>query len=316
MKWIFESTICSNWNSGINMKNFKWKVNYVVEGLLPLELPKTVNKEYVLERIIEKEPETRAILSVGVSRQPVPSEEEVEKVRRIAYERVERLVNFYSLFIGGLRILYEESVEQVTPYKGRKLLSRSFRIRGRVALTDEEWHKGIKLFQEVETQSLEKYLSLALSHYNLAFWTEPKSSFLNLMICIEALYNTDPQELRYRISHRVANLLGRTEILRRRIFKNIQDLYSKRNRLVHGLKPVEVTEEDRELLRTYSKHSLWALLNLGQKKKDILEKIDDAIYDEKIRKNIQEKLEDILDRLEKKLKEKQNDPDKKENEKK
>jgi hypothetical protein len=291
------------------MKSFEWKVNYVIEGVLPSKLPKSINKECILEEItkeIGKETgekgETRGILSVRISRQSVPSHEEFEEVRRIAFERVKRLVAIYSLFLARLRIVFELSIQQVTPYKGLKLFSQTFRLVRGISLPDEIWYERIKLLQEVETQRFREYLSLALSHYNLAFWTEPKSSFLNLMICIEALYNDHPQEIRYRISHRIAHLLGRTENLRRDIFNDVQDLYSKRNNLVHGRKPVEISKEDEELLRTYSKYSIRAFLKLKQEKNKILPRIDKAIYDKKIRKEVQEQIENILDSLEKELK--------------
>lgn len=164
------------------------------------------------------------------------------------------------------------------------------------------WSEGIGFVKEIETPSPKEYISLALSFYNLALWSETKSSFLNSMICIEALYNNSPQELRYRLSHRTANLLGRTENLRRIIFKDMSDFYSKRNKIVHGLKPFEVSNEDRELLLTYSKYSITAFLKLKQKKSRILNEIDEAIYDEERRKQIQEEIKDVLESLEQELK--------------
>jgi len=284
------------------MKSFEWKVNYVVEGLLPSELPKTINKECDLEKFAEgKGDEVKALLSVKILRPSIPSDKEEEEVRKIALEKAERLVNIYSLFVGRLRILQEASIEQVTPYEGKRRLSKTLPIRARVLLPGKTWCERSKFLKETETVPLENYLSLALSHYSLAQWTEPKSSFLNLMVCIEALYNVNAQEIRYRISHRVANLLGRTEKLRQRIFNDMLDLYSKRNDLVHGIKPVNVSEKDTKLLWAYSEYSLMAFLKLRPKKKDILGEIDEVIYDEERRKQIQENISDILESLEKSL---------------
>lgn len=291
MIWLSENLI--------SRKDFEWKVNYVVEGILPKSLPKSINDRCSLESFLG---DNKARLSVKVSRESIPSEREMEQVRRIASERATELVNIYSLYVAPLKIITEESVEQVTPFEGKKHASlRQLVVPFRI-VPDADWNRRyerVKSFLETRTFPFEEYISLALSHYQVARWTEMRTSFLNLMICIEALYNNSPQELRFRISHRIANLLGRTEASRRKIYNDILYLYDKRNKLIHGLKHVEISREDHKLLLSYSKCSLMAFFKLGQKKKDILDQIDKGFYVQEVRERNQEKIKDILDRFEK-----------------
>ncbi len=287
-------------NRQANEKSFEWKIKFLVEGAFPSKLPKAITEECILEQFANEE-KSRAILRVRVRSKYIPSKAEVERVRKIAYEKAQRTITLYSVFLGLLKILKLVSVHQVTPYEGKSHYLITAETKFTVAIPDKTWVEGTKFLEEIGTSQFEEYLSLALSHYSLASWMEPKSRFLNLMICMEALYNKDPQELRYRMSHRVANLLGRTEEMRKRMFDDFSVLYNKRNELAHGLKPVEISSDDNKLLLHYSKFSLLAFLKLRQKKQKVLDTIDNAVYDTKAREDIQHRVENIIEALEKKL---------------
>lgn len=279
-------------------KKFEWKVNFVAEGVFPSKLPKTLNDKCVLAELEGN----AALLSVKVFRDSIPSNAEVQNVKKIAVETATELANLYSLFIAPLKIVMVESLEQITPYEGKKYATlKQLRVPFKIDLPDEEWDRRFNEFKESKNFPTRDYLSLALSHYRLArtLGLDLKSEFLNLMICIESLYNKDPQEIRFRISTRIANLLGRTEELRKKIYTDMLYLYKKRNDIIHGLKPVAVSNEDMQLLLTYSKTSLIAFLKLGQKKKTILDEIDEVIFDNKKREQIQEQIKDILEKFEK-----------------
>lgn len=278
-------------------KIFEWHVTFVVEGSTFPSLPKSIDDECILERLEGEKlrDESTAILVVKVYRESIPSDEECNKVEKAAYEKAQLIADFYSLFVGQMRVMGCSSITQVTPYKGQAIFHQSIQCRIKIKLNDHVWSEKAKPLSETKTLNPQPYVSLALAHYGLALWQELNLKFLNLMISIEALYNSNPQELSYRISHRVANLLGRTEKDRQRIFKEIHDFYVKRNVLVHGLNPVNISEDDVERLRRYSKCSLLIFLRLGQKKDKILNEVDEAIYDEAARQKIQEKVKDIIE---------------------
>ena len=78
-------------------------------------------------------------------------------------------------------------------------------------VSDELFKKRMNLLKDIDIHALADFLYISLSHYQFSVWKEPmtrlnKVSFLNAMICIEALYNTGPQEIRKTLSHRVAKL--------------------------------------------------------------------------------------------------------------
>ena len=289
------------------MTNYEWKVNFEVEGRLPKTLPKPITKECILKR--GKKGNT-ALLSITIYREPVPSSKEVTLIKKIALEKANKIVDFYSLFFGRLRLVNEfpESVEQITPYNGPKMMTASLRLDIPGVVSDESFKKRMKLLKDIDIHSLEDFLYLALSHYQLSVWKEPmkrlnKVSFLNSMICIEALYNTGAQEIRKTTSHRIANLFGRTNNTRAIIYNQIYELYKKRNNLVHGSKSVVISFRDLWMINKYSKYSLLAFLKMKVKNKsDFTKKLDKSIYSEEVRQENQEKIIEIIVELEQILK--------------
>ena len=79
------------------------------------------------------------------------------------------------------------------------------------------------------------FLDFALRYYNFAKERETnEDKLIDYMIVFEALYLKENIELEYRLSNRVAALLGEDEQKRREISSNIKDLYNLRSNLVHG----------------------------------------------------------------------------------
>jgi len=237
-------------------------------------------------------------MSVSLIRHLLPSEKERARVRRVAYETARQIVNIYCLCIAPLRIVTEESIEQMTSHKGRRYVSsRQLIVPFKIMIPEDDWkrrHKRLAELIEANIFPIHEYVSLALIHYQIARHTEPRSSFLNLIICIEALYNS-PKRIRVTISNRVANLLGRTKETRRKIREDMLRLYKKRNTLVHGLKECEISSEDTSLLLSYSRCSLEAFMKIRERKKTVLESIDDP----KRIENLQSDIENVLNRFDK-----------------
>jgi hypothetical protein len=183
-------------------------------------------------------------------------------------------------------------------------MTASLRLDFPGVVSDELFNKRMKLLKDINIHSLEEFLYLALSYYQLSVWKEPmtrhnKVSFLSSMICIEALYNTSAQEIRKTTSHRIANLFGRTNNTRAKIYNQIYELYRKRNNLVHGIKPAEISFNDLWIINKFSKYSLLAFLKLQVKNKEnFTKKLDKSIYSEKVRQENQEKIIDIIKELE------------------
>jgi hypothetical protein len=84
------------------MTNYEWKVNFEVEGSLPKTLPKSIFKDCVLKGGKKK---NTALLSITIFRETVPSSEDVTIINKIGLETANRIVDFYSLFFGRLRLV-------------------------------------------------------------------------------------------------------------------------------------------------------------------------------------------------------------------
>lgn len=177
-------------------------------------------------------------------------------------------------------------------------LAPSERAHIETRLRDDQWAQGfddLKLLQD--RFGKQKYLEVFLSHYNLSQFADIKSRFTNLMMCMEALYSGG-QEIRFRIATRVATLFGRTEKDRKTIYDNMSCLYNMRNRLVHGSKNVEVSEEDINLLQKYSKCSLMAFIRIDGKRGEVLSEIDGALFSNEGRLKIQERIKKDIEMFE------------------
>lgn len=281
-------------------KTYEWEVTFVVEGWFPQVLPKSINKDCVLSCIKTPKGETINMLTLTIHREYAPSKTEITEVQKFALEEAERIASLYSLSIRPMKVLRLKSLDQVTAFQGERYHSETLTITvPRLAIPELTWSEKVKSLQDIIGQSFREYLLLALTNFGLAMWVfETKLKFLHLMMCMEGLFNDGPQELRYRISHRLANLLGKTEERRQEIFSDFSALYDKRNKLVHSLKPIEVSGKDQDLLISYSKCSLIAFLKLRKKKDAALKEIDKAVYDTQTRNDLQKICEDAIEALE------------------
>jgi hypothetical protein len=115
-----------------------------------------------------------------------------------------------------------------------------------------------------------KYLQLAFENFNLSYSIlENQLAFLVLMICLETIFNSSKQELRYRISRNIAVLLGTDRLHSEIIFKEIRNFYDKRSKLVHTGNSDDITYEDTETLREYVRKSIKTVYKLRLSKDEL-----------------------------------------------
>lgn len=127
-----------------------------------------------------------------------------------------------------------------------------------------------------------RYLRIALDFYNRSMWEEYKDNkLISAFVAFEALYTGGQRtELSYRLSHRVATLLGEYDKGRKDIFDRMRTLYDKRSSLMHG---TDVRIEDADIVDSlrYLRESLNRFVVIASRfsKEQILEMIDEAIVD-------------------------------------
>jgi hypothetical protein len=118
---------------------------------------------------------------------------------------------------------------------------------------------------------------------------------LNLFTALEGLLTNDStSELTYRLSMRVASLLGEDDESRKRVFNEMKSFYDLRSKIVHGsgfrLKPkYQALLEQVSTLREYVRRvilRIMALLVNGIQPAEIEGLLDDMVFDESARKRV------------------------------
>jgi hypothetical protein len=106
------------------------------------------------------------------------------------------------------------------------------------------------------------------------------------LTALEALLlNDSKSELTYRLSMRVAYLLGTNDETRKRLFRDVKEFYDLRSTIVHGsqIKPkhqsrLEQSNELREIVRIVLL-TILALIGEGMNKSQIDQLLDEIIFD-------------------------------------
>lgn len=132
-----------------------------------------------------------------------------------------------------------------------------------------------------------EYLKIASNYLRKArFEKDPASIILDCFIVLEGLYGKsgDKTEIAYKISNRVATLLGEDIESRKMIRKEIKDLYGLRSQIIHG-DISEVAQDAFGRVVVYCRESLARFLTLAKtysSQDTILTEIDDAMIDNSI----------------------------------
>jgi Apea-like HEPN len=137
------------------------------------------------------------------------------------------------------------------------------------------------------------WVDLALDLY--AHEQSESEDIVNMLTAFETLLlgGTTTTELTYRLSMRIAHLLGKDAQSRRKLFREMREFYDLRSKIVHGseLKPkhfagLEQVAQLREILRRVLLTEI-ALLSEGITRQDVEVLLDDIIFDEATREQVQ-----------------------------
>jgi hypothetical protein len=131
-------------------------------------------------------------------------------------------------------------------------------------------------------------IHLALGRFNSSYnRASNKDRFIDLSIAIEALFSRGSGEdidgsLTHKYLLRVSRFLGTTLSNYREYYKNMQELYSLRSKIVHGKTETELIRMKTNLLEDYVRKSLKKYLdkiNKSKLHKDILDEMDYVCVD-------------------------------------
>lgn len=141
------------------------------------------------------------------------------------------------------------------------------------------------------------YYHRALGDRRLLGYRSLEEQLIDLMIALESLLTKkeELQELRLRISLRAAFLLSvGKESERPSIYRQISDLYKKRGNVVHGVERVDLSYGELSNLQSYVLGSIKRLIHIEEPKDEILKLLDEAVYDEEKRRQLEKTILESL----------------------
>jgi len=256
----------------------KWQFLFEVDGIHLSQDKVSVSERIELERIDEYQSKAYVIIDVDQKETEI-----VIASYKPAWQLLEDFLSVYLVATGmSARIVRNLGGSQIPGTGGRGASVSpilTFPVRPIISESDsvkmiEQAKKDFKIFSDAEES-----LKLALRYFYQADETERlQDKIILYFICLDALYSEERTELSYRLSQRVALMLGQSQKERRQIFENMRALYKKRGAVVHG-SSISLSREEIGTLRDYAHSSVASFLQLkklGKNKKNILDLLNVA----------------------------------------
>lgn len=148
-------------------------------------------------------------------------------------------------------------------------------------LRNEEIPRLLKLYNQILQNPIDDNhpLALAIRRFNYAYERKrAEDKLIDLMIAFEALLLPENDELKLRLSLRVANLL-RDIAERSQVFNEIRQAYRLRSDIVHGHKKIDSKEiiQYANIMEERLRQSIICIhksINLGKKSQNIIKELD------------------------------------------
>lgn len=147
-----------------------------------------------------------------------------------------------------------------------------------------------------------EFISIALDYFHDAEkkFVYNDEGFISAMISLESLFNEGPSDIKYKLSHRAAFLLGLCGIDSVNAFEKLKTFYNHRSKLVHGVGTTP-HDPDRYLVSHYTRKVIIIFLillnnserqSVGKKnrKMETLKEIDYAMFDGNRRKTLEQEI--------------------------
>jgi hypothetical protein len=149
-------------------------------------------------------------------------------------------------------------------------------------------------------QTINKYPELQLAIARYCKETAQHGDVIDLMIALEALLVAEEEGIVFKLSQRVANLLGPDAASRKQLFQKIRDFYSLRSKMVHGGKPKAKelrAQEQLDELREIARRVILSVIVLASEVgvgKEFAALLNDMCLDDDLRRVTQEKASVLL----------------------
>lgn len=189
----------------------------------------------------------------------------------------------------------QDSVRNITQNdKGTKVISVHLQPKDPFKIDD--FNKLKDDFLKIISSSDNNYLKIALNYFRRGHLEEYKENrIIDFFIALEALYSSSGEmsEMRYRISNRLAVLIGKDADDRKKIQKESRDLYDLRSKIVHG-SAINLDVRAQGALHYWVRDSIIRFMGMSQtigNQEKILEKIDHSMIENSDRDSLREESE-------------------------
>jgi len=136
--------------------------------------------------------------------------------------------------------------------------------------------------------------------------TAQHGDVVDLMIALESLLVPEEEGIAFKLSQRVANLLGPDAMSRKYLFQKIREFYGLRSKVVHGAKarPKEIkAQEQIDELREITRQIILSVIALASESglgAEFAARLNEMCLDDDLRRAMQEKASALLDSLDSK----------------
>ena len=130
--------------------------------------------------------------------------------------------------------------------------------------------------------------------------TAQHGDVIDLMIALESLLVPEEEGIAFKLSQRVANLLGPDAATRKHLFQKIKDFYGLRSKVVHGAKarPKEIrAQEQIDELREITRIIILSVIALASDSgvgAEFAARLNDMCLDDDLRRAMQEKASALM----------------------
>ena len=206
--------------------------------------------------------------------------------------------------VGGVEISSKEELGT------KPMLSASFSVSlPEEAVVDMEHYapKFIRFIGKlhdkyIDVVSENKFIEIALDYFYDAQkkFVYNNEGFISTLISMEALFNHGPTDIKYKLAHRAAFLLGLCDIDPIDAFEKLKIFYDNRSTLVHG-GDTNSDDPDRYLVSKYTRRSIIIFLILlkiderrkngqNKRKRELIKEIDYEMLNEEKRKALKKEI--------------------------
>ena len=285
------------------MENQLWQWNFVIKGLIP-EQVKLKRKVWLNkgELLLEKKGDKLHAYLLGDDKNRFNREERIASYLRFSCLISNNAPDFEGGSGVGLKSKSELGKKEFYSTSIRSVLPDEA-----VAAIENYAHKFIGFIGKLHDKyitvvSNNEFIEIALDYFYEAEkkFVYSNEGFISAVISMEALFNEGPSDIKYKLSHRAAFLLGLCDMDPIEAFYKLKDFYNKRSKLVHGGGALP-HDPDRHLVSRYTRRSIiifMILLNNEERQKisknkrkiEILKEIDHAMLDQAMRNTLKKEI--------------------------